>query len=89
MTKLPIEAGAVVVSKAGRDEGRTFLVIESLDDEYVLIADGDTHKVEKPKKKKRKHLKLSREPETAIVERLNGGKVENHEVRSWLSRKED
>ena len=89
MTKLPIEAGAVVVSKAGRDEGRTFLVIESLDDEYVLIADGDTHKVEKPKKKKRKHLKLSREPEAAIVERLNKGGIENHEVRSWLSRKED
>lgn len=89
MTKLPIGVGATVVSKAGRDEGRTFLVVESVDEEYVLIVDGETHKVEKPKKKKRKHLKLSREPEAAIVERLNKGGIENHEVRSWLSRKED
>ena len=89
MTKLPITVGSVVVSTAGRDEGRTFLVIESVDDEYVLIADGRTHRVEKPKKKKRKHLKLSHEPVSEIVERLLSGGVQNHEVRKWLSDKED
>ena len=79
----------IVMSKAGRDEGRSFVVIESLDDEYVLISDGKTHKVEKPKKKKRKHLKLVREPDAQIVERLNRGNVENYEIRKWLSDKEE
>ena len=35
MTKLPITVGSVVVSTAGRDEGRTFLVVEELDENYV------------------------------------------------------
>ena len=89
MSKKPILPGAVVVSKAGRDEGRTFLVIASLDDEYVLIADGKTHRTEKPKKKKRKHLKLAREPITEIVDRLSQRPMENYEVRAYLSDKEE
>lgn len=89
MNKAPILLGSVVISKAGRDEGRTFLVVESLDDEYVLISDGDTHKMEKPKKKKRRHLKLAKEPIAEIVSRLTDGQpVFDHEVRRWLSREE-
>ena len=53
MKKAPILVGSEVISKAGRDEGRVFLVIESLDEEYVLISDGETRKMEKPKKKNR------------------------------------
>ena len=89
MNRPPVLLGSIVMSKAGRDEGRSFVVIESLDDEYVLISDGKTHKVEKPKKKKRKHLKLVREPDAQIVERLNRGNVENYEIRKWLSDKEE
>ena len=89
MSRPPVQVGSVVVSKAGRDEGRTFLVIRSLDDEYVLISDGRTHKVQKPKKKKRKHLKLSQEPQPRIVQKLEQGGVEDHEIRKWLSAKEE
>lgn len=89
MKKAPILVGSEVISKAGRDEGRIFLVIESLDDEYVLISDGETRKMEKPKKKKRRHLKQVQEPNAAIVERLTDGQpVFNHEVRRWLSHEE-
>jgi ribosomal protein L14E/L6E/L27E len=45
-----------VKSKAGRDKDRVFIIIEIIDELYVLIADGDLRKVEKPKKKKIKHL---------------------------------
>lgn len=89
MNKPPIQPGSVVVSTAGRDEGRTFLVIDSLDEDYVLISDGDTHRMEKPKKKKRKHLKLSKVLLPEAAERLAKGNVENHEVRKWLSDKEE
>ncbi len=53
---LGLEVGQVVKSKAGRDKGNVFLILEILDDKYVLIVDGDKRKIEKPKKKKVKHL---------------------------------
>jgi ribosomal protein L14E/L6E/L27E len=51
-----LEIGQVVRSKAGRDKGKVFLILEILDDKYVLIVDGDMRKIENPKKKKIKHL---------------------------------
>ena len=89
MNKAPILLGSAVISKAGRDEGRTFLVVSVIDDEYVLISDGDTHKMNKPKKKKRRHLKAAFEPNAEIVTRLTDGQpVFDHEVRRWLSHEE-
>ena len=48
--------GDKVCSTAGRDAGKCFFVVGILDEQYVLISDGKTHKVDKPKKKKIKHL---------------------------------
>ncbi len=56
MTREPITVGRVVRSKAGRDKGRLFLVVGVSGDEHLLLADGDLRKLEKPKKKKLKHL---------------------------------
>ena len=50
------ELGRVVLSKQGHDKGRAFVVVGLVDDRYVLIADGDTRKLSKPKKKQAKHL---------------------------------
>lgn len=50
------ELGSVVLSKAGRDRGRYFVVVEKLDGQYVALADGDLRKLQNPKKKKIKHL---------------------------------
>lgn len=50
-----IMSGSVVVSKAGRDKGRFFLVV-SVENDFALIADGDLRKLENPKRKKLKHL---------------------------------
>ena len=89
MKRPPVTVGSLVISMAGRDEGRTFAVLEQIDHEYVFIADGRTHTVEHPKKKKLKHLKLVREANAGITERFSRGNVENHEVRKWLSDKEE
>jgi ribosomal protein L14E/L6E/L27E len=48
--------GKVVNSKAGRDMHRNFIVVGIINDEYVYISDGELRKMEKPKKKKVKHL---------------------------------
>ncbi len=53
----PLEPGRVVVSTQGHDRGRRFVVVGVVDERTVLIADGDTRKLEKPKKKKLMHLR--------------------------------
>ena len=40
--------GNVVFSKKGRDKGHMFVVLLCVDDDFVLIADGDRRKVDNP-----------------------------------------
>ena len=56
MKELTPEKGMIVLSRAGRDRGRAFVVVDVLDSEYVLMADGRLRTLDRPKKKKRKHL---------------------------------
>lgn len=77
--------GSVVISKAGRDKDRPFLVVGAVDENHVLIADGCLHKLSKPKKKKLKHLRA----EPAVVESvkqkiLEGKQVFDAEIRNCL-----
>lgn len=50
-----IGKGCVVLSTAGRDKGRYFIVLD-IEDNYVSIVDGKLRRVESPKRKKIKHL---------------------------------
>ncbi|MDD6084318.1 MAG: KOW domain-containing RNA-binding protein [Oscillospiraceae bacterium] len=57
---MKIIEGTVVKAKAGRDDERNFVVTEVCGDgRYVLIADGKTRKLDKPKRKNIKHLAVS------------------------------
>lgn len=51
--------GMLAYSKCGRDRKRLFCVVQLLDTDFVLIADGKLHKTEKPKKKRLKHLSFT------------------------------
>jgi large subunit ribosomal protein L14e len=51
--------GKAVSSNAGRDKGRTYIVVGIVDEAYLMLSDGDKRKLEKPKKKKIKHLKIT------------------------------
>jgi len=83
---MDIALGQVVYSKAGRDGGRKFIIIDIIDENYVLISDGDLRKVEKPKKKKVKHIKTTEIIIEPIGEKLrNGLKINNSEIRKALS----
>ena len=48
--------GTVCVSRAGHDKGRAFLIVGVYDENHVLLSDGETRKLPKPKKKKLSHL---------------------------------
>ncbi|MFZ5966770.1 MAG: hypothetical protein ACOYVK_06310 [Bacillota bacterium] len=79
--------GQVVKSKAGRDRGRVFVVVDIVDEQYVLLVDGDLRKVDKPKKKKVKHLTKYNMISDEIKNRLeNDEKVNNLLLRRELEK---
>lgn len=47
----------IVRAEAGREKGKLFLVLAE-EDNYLLLADGKTRTVEKPKRKKRRHVRF-------------------------------
>ncbi|MBS6534845.1 KOW domain-containing protein [Peptoniphilus harei] len=48
--------GQVVRSKKGRDEGKVYIIMDIIDDDLLLLVDGKLRKLDRPKKKKVKHL---------------------------------
>ena len=51
-----VTVGDLVVSRAGRDKGRPFVVLRA-EEGFVSLVDGDLRKLDRPKKKKRMHVK--------------------------------
>ena len=89
MKVLPIEVGSIVISKAGRDMGRPFLVVQEIDENFVLVADGKLRTMDRLKTKRRKHLKPTGEMVQDARDRLSQGKqVFYLELRAWLSKEE-
>lgn len=89
MSRLPVEIGSIVVSLAGRDQGRRFLVVGEVDQDFVMIANGGLRGMDRQKKKRRKHLKPTGEVVEGLRARLSEGRpVEDHEVRAWLREEE-
>lgn len=72
--------GRIVLSLAGRDRGRKFVVIEEVDQDFVLIADGGLRGIERLKKKRRKHLK----PLVSKMVLPEGRLPMDYEIRSAL-----
>ena len=50
-----VTVGDLVVSRAGRDKGRPFVVLR-VEDGFAYLVDGDLRRLNKPKKKKRMHV---------------------------------
>ena len=79
------DKSSLVVSMAGRDRGQLFYVIDA-DEQYVYLADGKSRRLEKPKRKKRKHVQQIPRTESRIAEKIrNGEKVLNSELRKELA----
>lgn len=80
-----LSPGQVVKSRAGRDKGRIFLIYQVIDDENVYIVDGDVRKLDKPKKKKIKHLIVYNTVISELKDKLeNNTKINNAYIRKLL-----
>lgn len=49
--------GFLASSKAGHDKGKVYVIIKE-DTEYVWLADGKIKTVDRPKKKRKKHIQV-------------------------------
>ena len=83
--KPDISISDVVMTTAGRDAGQWFYVIDA-DPIYLLLANGKDRTLEKPKRKKRKHVQKVLRSETRVAEKIRSGdKVLNGELRRDLA----
>ena len=75
----------VVEATAGRDQGKLFYVIGT-DPVYLMLANGKDRTLDKPKRKKRKHVRKVLRAETRVAAKLaSGDKVLNSELRRDLA----
>jgi len=80
-----INISDVVVSTAGRDQGDWFYVIAQ-DQTFLFLANGKDRSLDKPKRKKRKHVQKVLRSETRVAQKLRSGdKVLNGELRRDLA----
>ena len=83
--KPDITISDVVVSTAGRDQGEWFYVINE-DPNFLFLANGKDRTLEKPKRKKRKHVQKVLRSETRVAAKIKSGdKVLNGELRRDLA----
>ena len=80
-----IRISDIVVSNAGRDRDQLLYVIGT-DGVYTLLANGKDRRLEKPKRKKVKHVSKVLRAETRVAAKiLAGDKVLNSELRKDLA----
>ena len=80
-----IHISDVVVSTAGRDSGQWFYVIDE-DRSFLFLVNGKDRPLDKPKRKKRKHVQKVLRSETRVADKIRtGGKVLNGELRRDLA----
>lgn len=70
------EAGMLARSKAGHDAGRVY-VIMGVDDAYVYLVDGKGRTLDRPKKKKKRHVQ-------AIFDRYDITDVDDVKIKRIL-----
>ena len=80
-----LQIADVVVPTAGRDADKWYYVV-NMDDTFLYIANGKDHRIENPKRKKRKHAAKVLRSETRVAQKLRAGdKVLNSELRRDLA----
>ncbi len=73
----------IVISLSGRDKGKHFLVV-AVEGDYVSLCDGTTRRVEHPKRKKQKHIRLLTHS-SAVACLKDGVLPSNSEIRRALA----
>ncbi len=78
------EPGMLAWSRAGHDTGQLY-VIKGVDAEYVFLTDGRLKPLDKPKKKKKKHVQVVRNIPQEL-ENMSNGNVRDEDIRRVIRR---
>lgn len=82
--------GSIVQSVSGRDRKRYFVIVareENDQSAMVYIADGLLHKIERPKKKNLRHLKIAAKGDIETACAIERGEMTNSSLRTLLREK--
>ena len=82
---MDIAKADIVISTAGRDQGKLFYVV-STENGYAFLANGKGRKIESPKRKKLKHVRRVTRTDSRVAQKiLQGDTVLNSELRRDLA----
>ena len=70
------EKGMLAKSLAGHDEGNLYIIVET-DQKYVYLADGKIRTIDRPKRKRKKHVQL-------ILKKYNVSEVDDTVIKKIL-----
>ena len=79
-----VTVGDLVVSRAGRDKGRPFVVLR-VEEGFVHLVDGDLRRLSKPKKKKRMHVKPYPKKGSCRMELAEGRPLCDADIRKHIA----
>ena len=79
-----VTVGDLVVSRAGRDKGRPFVVLRA-EEGFVYLVDGDLRRLDKPKKKKRMHVKPYPKKGSCRMEFPEGRPLYDADIRKYIA----
>lgn len=75
-----IEIGGFVRSVAGHDLGKCYVIFQ-IDAEYVYLVDGKIRTLDRPKKKKKKHITFLSTFDPDLANKITAGTVKNEEIK--------
>ena len=86
-TMLDEKLGQVVISRSGRDKDRMYVVVQVVNDRFVMLVDGDLRKIENPKLKNVKHIQFTGMKADDVIDYLARGEMPgNHIFRKNLKK---
>jgi ribosomal protein L14E/L6E/L27E len=72
--------GSLAVSIAGHDSGKCYVIFQE-DSEYVYLVDGKIRTIDRPKKKKKKHVKILAPIDPNLTKKVINHSVKNEEIK--------
>jgi len=80
-----ISIGQLVASNAGRDQTNIYLVVGTLQNKYLLLADGRERKLSNPKQKNIRHVKVFKSIAQGVADKIQSGmKITDEEIRQAI-----
>lgn len=72
--------GGFAIPMAGHDTGKYYVIFQ-MDSEYIYLVDGRIRTLDRPKKKKKMHVKMLTQMDQNLAAKVNDQSVKNEEIK--------